>query len=165
MIKKDYIEKMKKEVFDYITSCLECPDPQDYYPYKRKVAASYAFLKREKNEVLSDKKNSDEFELIKFFKDIDKIISLSEENKKLYSIVSRNDLSKEDNVEMISITSKENKKILNKIKRVSKKSEETVKELNNKSKELKLLGAINKLYERRIKILEMTLNLDNKKIK
>ena len=114
---------------------------------------------------MSDKKNKDEFELVKFFKDMNSITSLSEENKKLYSRINRQELKEEDITEMIAITSKENKKILAKIKRVSKKSEDTLLELNNKSKELKVLNAINKVYERRIKILERAIQLDNKKIK
>ena len=48
MIKKDYIENMKKEVFDHITTYFECPKSNDYYPYKRRIAANYMFLKREK---------------------------------------------------------------------------------------------------------------------
>ena len=158
MLEKETIEKMKKEVFNHISTCLERPSLQDYYPYKRRIAGNYNYLKREKDKVLKDKKVKDEYSLVKYFKDIDSILSISDENKKIYSNISSLELT-----DILINSEKESKKVISKIKRVSKKETVTKEELTKKSHELKRLSAIAKLYERRLTFLKNYIDIENKK--
>ena len=163
MQKKEYIEQMKTEVFEHITKNLECPSTRTYYPYKKRIAANYSFLKREKNNILNDKKNKDEYSLVKYFKELDSITNLINENERIYLKIQN--MSNEELTQIVISTDKESKKIISKIKRVSKKDATTKEELTKKSNELKRLSAIAKLYEQRLTCLRKYIDTENKKIR
>ena len=156
MQKKEYIEQMKTEVFEHITKNLECPSTRTYYPYKKRIAANYSFLKREKNNILKDKKNKDEYSLVKYFKELDSITNLINENERLYTKIQN--MSNEEITQIVIDTDKESKKIISKIKRVNKKDATTKEELIKKSHELKRLSAMAKLYEQRLTFLKNYIN-------
>ena len=164
MLRTEEIEKMKRDLFEYVITYFECPSPKDYYPYKRRIAAIYSLLLREKNKVLREKCD-DKYSLIKFFKEIDKIISLNEESKKLYLKINRKELSKEEIIELIELTKKENKNIMSRIRRRTKISDDNVNSLKKKNDEIKVLNAMKKLNERKITNLENALKKEKSIVK